>query len=111
MDMVGMNFASFLTLLIISFVVALVVHYAIRYRILDGFDGFLAKWIVGWVGAWVASPVLGHWFSGMVIAGVYVIPAVIGGLVGAFAPAALWKARTTALTPHVVEVQKTQTAA
>jgi uncharacterized membrane protein YeaQ/YmgE (transglycosylase-associated protein family) len=109
--MIDMNFASFLTLLIISLFAALVMHYAIRYRVLDGADGFLAKWVTGWVGAWVGTPVLGHWFTGVSISHVYIIPALIGGFVGAFAPAAMWKARSTALKPSMLEARNTQKAA
>ena len=90
--MLNMDFASFLTLLVISLITGLVMHYAIGYRVLDGFDGFLSKWVVGWVGAWLGSPVLGHWFQGVSISHVYIIPAFIGGFVGAFLVAAVWKA-------------------
>jgi uncharacterized membrane protein YeaQ/YmgE (transglycosylase-associated protein family) len=109
--MIGMHFTGFLTLLIISLIAAAVVHYAIRYRFLEGFDGFLAKWIVGWVAAWLGSPVLGNWFAGIKINNVYIIPALIGGFVGAFALTAVWKARAMAVKPRVLEVQKTQKAA
>ncbi|HTS68929.1 MAG TPA: hypothetical protein VMO17_08085 [Terriglobia bacterium] len=90
--MLDMSFASFLTLLIISLIVSLIVHYAIRYRVLDGFDGFLWKWVVGWVGAWIGSPVLGHWFSRIQISNVYIIPALLGSFIGAFLVTAIWKA-------------------
>ena len=96
----GMHFAAFLTLLIISLITALIVHYAIRYRVLDGTDGFLWKWIVGWVGAWLGSPVLGNWFSGVHISTVYIIPAFIGGFIGAFVATAVWKAESKSLTHH-----------
>jgi uncharacterized membrane protein YeaQ/YmgE (transglycosylase-associated protein family) len=87
-----MHFAGFLTLLIISLIVALIMHFAIRYRVLTGADGFLSKWIVGWVGAWLGSPVLGNWFQGVRISNVYIIPAFIGAFVGAFLVTAIWKA-------------------
>ena len=90
--MLDMTFASFLTLLIISLIAALVVHYAIRYRVLTGADGFLCKWVVGWVGAWLGTPVLGHWFQGVSISTVYIIPAFLGAFIGAFLAAAVWKA-------------------
>jgi uncharacterized membrane protein YeaQ/YmgE (transglycosylase-associated protein family) len=99
--MLDMTFASFLTLLVISLICSLIVHYAIRYRVLDGADGFLAKWIVGWVGAWVASPVLGHWFAAVRISSVYIIPAFIGGFVGAFLTTAVWKAEAKVVHQHV----------
>ncbi len=96
--MLDMNFASFLTLFIISLIAALIMHYAVRYRVLNGGDGFVAKWIVGWVGAWLSSPVLGHWFSGVSISSVYIIPAFLGGFMGAFLAAAVWKAEAKVVT-------------
>ena len=63
-----------------------------RYRFLEGLDGFLAKWGVGWVAAWLGSPVLGHWFERVKIAGVYLIPALVGAFAGAFGITAFWKA-------------------
>lgn len=80
--MIGMSFASFLALLILGFIAAIVMHSAIRYRMVAGVDGFFAKWIAGWFGAWLGSPVLGHWWFHM--QNVYIIPALIGAFVGAF---------------------------
>jgi len=92
--MLDMNFVSFLSLLVISLIAALVMHYAIRYRVLDGPDGFLGKWVMGWVGAWLGTPVLGQWFHGVNISHVYIIPAFIGGFIGAFVATAAWKAES-----------------
>jgi len=89
----------------------MLVHYAIRYRVLEGLDGFLGKWITGWVAAWLGSPVLGHWFSGVQIGNVYIVPALIGGFIGAFLPAAIWKARAKALRPALFNLQETHRAA
>jgi len=58
--MIGMSFGGFLVLLVASLVASVVIHYLIRYRFLEGFDGFLYKVIAGWVGAWLGSPVIGH---------------------------------------------------
>ena len=110
--MIGMHFASFLALLLVSLIAGLVLHHEIRYRVLEGFDGFLAKWIVGWVGAWLGSPVLGHWFAGVSLGSVYIIPAFIGAFIGAFVPVAMLKAEApTATVAPVLEVHKTQQAA
>lgn len=109
--MLDMHFTSFLTLAVISLITALIVYYAIRYRFLDGVDGFFGKWIAGWVVAWVASPVLGFWFTGVKISTVYIIPAFIGGFIGAFAPAAICKARSKAIRPVMFEVHETNRAA
>jgi uncharacterized membrane protein YeaQ/YmgE (transglycosylase-associated protein family) len=98
--MIDMNFASFLTLLVISLITALIVHYGARYCVLTGVDGFLWKWIVGWVGAWLGTPVLGHWFQGVLISNVYIVPAFLGGLIGAFIATAIWKAEAKAMTHH-----------
>jgi hypothetical protein len=40
--MLGMNFTSFLTLLVVSVVVAAVYHWILRYRFLEGIDSFLS---------------------------------------------------------------------
>jgi uncharacterized membrane protein YeaQ/YmgE (transglycosylase-associated protein family) len=82
--MIGMGFGAFLTLFVISFIAAAVLHYVIRYRFMSGYDGFLAKWIVGWLGAWISSPVLGHWFMGVAISGQYIVPAFLGAFSLAF---------------------------
>ena len=87
--MIGMNFSAFLTLLILGFVSSVVLHFLIRYRMLNGLDGFLSKWIAGWGGGWLGSAVFGHW--GMHSAGLYLIPALLGAFVAPFAITALCK--------------------
>ena len=88
--MIGMAFGSFLTLLILGLIAAIVIHSIVRYRMLKGADGFLAQWIAGWIGAWLGSPVLGHWW--VQAQNVYLIPALIGAFVGAFSFVVLTKA-------------------
>lgn len=95
--MIGMNFAAFLTLLILGLIAGVVMHFLIRYRMLAGGDGFFAKWIAGWIGAWLGSPVLGHW--AFHIQNIYIIPALIGAFIGAFAWSALVKASAGVQTP------------
>lgn len=80
--MIGMSFGPFVALLIVGLIAAVVLHFIVRYRMLAGVDGFLGKWVVGWIGAWVGSPVLGHW--GPHIASQYYIPALIGAFCLAF---------------------------
>ncbi|TAM82554.1 MAG: hypothetical protein EPN47_07780 [Acidobacteria bacterium] len=89
--MIGMGFEAFLTLFIISFIAAIVIHNGIHYHVLSGVDGFFAKWIFGWLGAWIATPVLGHWFSGFAISGQYIIPAFLGAFSTAFMITAVCK--------------------
>ena len=81
--MIGMSFPAFLVLLILSAIAAAVVHWGFRYRLFDGWDGYLGQWMVAWVGAWLGPPVLGHWF--VMISGIYIVQAFVGGLAGAFA--------------------------
>ena len=89
--MIGMSFEAFVTLLILGIIAAIIMHSIIRYRMLQGVDGFVASWISGWIGGWLGSPVLGHWW--FQIQGIYVIPALVGAFVGAFSCVALMKAR------------------
>ena len=77
--MIGMNFTSFLVLLVIAVVVAVIAHYVIRYRYLEGIDSLFGKIAIGWLGGWLGSPVVGHW--GFQIGDVYVIPAIVGAIV------------------------------
>ncbi len=94
--MLRMNFGAFLVLLVAGLIAAAVIHYLIRYRFLEGLDGFLGKLIAGWVGAWLGSPVLGHWFERVKFANIYLVPALVGAFVGAFTVAAFWKAMAKA---------------
>jgi uncharacterized membrane protein YeaQ/YmgE (transglycosylase-associated protein family) len=99
--MIGMSFLSFLVLLVCALIAAVVVHYIICYRFFQGYDGLVAKTIAGWIGAWLGSPVLGHWFGRFAIAkidNIYIIPALIGAFVGAFITTAYWKALSMALS-------------
>ncbi len=78
--MIGMNFLSFLILLIISIVISAIIHYGFKYRVRADFDSFIAKVIFGWIGAWLGTPVLGHWGSFLSYENVYIIPAILGCL-------------------------------
>jgi uncharacterized membrane protein YeaQ/YmgE (transglycosylase-associated protein family) len=92
--MIGMHFVPFLTLLIIGLVSGFVLHVAARYRVLNGFDGFMAKWIAGWIGGWLGSPVYGFW--GGHIGNVYIIPALLGAFTASFFITVALKASATA---------------
>lgn len=100
--MIGENFGAFLVLLIVSLIAALVIHYLIRYQCLKGFDGFLGQWVTGWFGAWLGTPVLGHWFKDFALAGIYLIPALVGAFAAAFFATAVSKAagKTIPSTSH-----------
>ena len=100
--MIGMNFRAFLVLLVAGVIAAFVIHYVARYRVLEGFDGFLVKVIVGWVGAWLGSPIIGHWFERAKIANIYMVPALLGAFVGAFAGVATAKAMAKAVAPTII---------
>ena len=78
--MIGMDFVSFLILLVISVVVAAILHYGLRYYIVPGTASFLSKVVIGWLGAWVGSPVFGHWWEPLNYNQVYIIPAILGAL-------------------------------
>jgi len=99
--MIGMNFWAFLVLLVAGVIAAVVIHYLLHYRLLEGFDGFLGKWIAGWLGAWIGSPVLGHWFEPAKLAGVYLIPALLGAFAVAFAITAIGKAAAKICPPKL----------
>ena len=76
--MLGMSLLSFLILTFIGAVVAAAYHYVIRYRFLEGNDAVVGKLIVGWFGAWLGSPVLGHWL--WKVENVYIVPAIFGAI-------------------------------
>ncbi len=76
--MIGMDFVSFLILLVISIVVSGILHFGLKYYVTPGLTSFFGKLVVGWIGAWLGSPVLGYWFAGGSYESVYIIPAILG---------------------------------
>ena len=78
--MIGRNLVSFLILLIISIVVSAILHYMLNFYIRPGIVSFVSKVIFGWIGAWLGSPVFGHWFGGLVYEKIYIIPTILGSL-------------------------------
>ncbi len=78
--MIGMSFISFLILLVISVVISVILHFVFKYYVRPGFNSFISKVIMGWIGAWLGSPVFGHWFAGVEYEQVYIIPAILGSL-------------------------------
>lgn len=92
--MLGMNLLSFLVLLVVSIVVAVVFHFLVRYRFIAGIEGLLGKIAVGWLGGWLGSPVIGHW--GFKVESIYIIPALLGAIVADFVCVLFWKALSRA---------------
>ena len=81
--MIGMNSISFLILLIISVAVSAILHYHFKYYVTPGHWSFCSKVVVGWIGAWLGSPVFGHWpnrIPSLHYAEVWYIPAILGAL-------------------------------
>jgi uncharacterized membrane protein YeaQ/YmgE (transglycosylase-associated protein family) len=76
--MLGMSLLSFLILTFIGAVVAATYHYVFRYRFLDGNEAVIGKLIIGWLGAWLGSPVLGHWL--WKVENIYIVPALLGAI-------------------------------
>lgn len=78
--MIGMDFISFLILLAISVVVSAILHFSFKYYVRPGLVSFFSKVVVGWFGAWLGSPVFGHWWNGANYKEVYIVPAILGSL-------------------------------
>lgn len=79
--MIGISFISFIILLVISIVVSAIIHFLFKYYVRPGIYSFISKVILGWIGAWLGSPVFGYWFEGINYEGVYIIPAILGSFV------------------------------
>ena len=78
--MIGMDFISFLILLAISLIVSGVLHFGVQYYVTPGLNSYFGKVVIGWIGAWLGSPVLGHWWEGLNLGEVYYVPAILGSL-------------------------------
>ena len=78
--MIGMDFISFLILLAISLIVSGVLHFGVQYYVTPGLNSYFGKVVIGWIGAWLGSPVLGHWWEGLNRGEVYYVPAFLGSL-------------------------------
>jgi uncharacterized membrane protein YeaQ/YmgE (transglycosylase-associated protein family) len=73
-----MGFMSFFILLIISVVVCAILHFTFKYYVVPGFWSFLSKVVIGWVGAWLGTPVFGRWWDGLSYEGIFIVPAILG---------------------------------
>jgi len=78
--MIGMDFVSFLILLVISIIISAILHFGCKFYLRPGWESFISKVVLGWIGAWLGSPVFGHWFAGVKYGKVFIIPAILGSL-------------------------------
>ena len=104
--MIGMSFVSFLVLLGIGVIVAAVSHFVLRYRFLDGLDSFFAKVALGWLGAWLGSPVFGYWWYKF--ENIYIVPAILGSITVVLLNVVAWKAMTRVFAPRPAADKATQ---
>jgi len=74
------GFHWFYYLLIVSVVVSVVLHFVAKFYIIPGRWSYASKVLIGWIGAWLGSPVFGYWWSGLNYKEVYIIPAILGSL-------------------------------
>ena len=104
--MLGMSLLSFLILTFIGAVVAATYHYVFRYRFLDGNDAVIGKLIIGWLGAWLGSPVFGHWL--WKVENVYIVPALLGAIASIHLTILTAKAlaKFASMRPAVTEEEK-----
>jgi uncharacterized membrane protein YeaQ/YmgE (transglycosylase-associated protein family) len=97
--MIGMEFISFLILLLISVVVSAILHYGLKYYVTPGLWSFTSKVVVGWIGAWLGSPVFGYWphrFPFLSYGDVWFVPAILGSFAVLVVAIDLAKMRRTA---------------
>ena len=81
--MIGIGFVGFLILLVISVVVSGIMHYGLKYYVTPGPWSFCSKVVVGWLGAWVGSPVIGNWphiIPALHYDEIWIIPAILGAV-------------------------------
>ncbi len=104
--MLGMSLLSFLVLTLIGAVIAVAYHHVLRYRFLDGNDALIGKLIVGWFGAWLASPVFGHWL--WKVENVYIVPAILGAIAAIHLTVLAGKAlaKLASMRPTIAEEKK-----
>jgi len=76
-----MGFEAFAVLLVISVMMAAMLHMGMDYQIREGWDSFVSKAFIGWVGAYMGMTYFGQWFQGLEYQGVYLLPAMLGSFV------------------------------
>jgi len=104
--MLGMSLLSFLVLTLIGAVVAVAYRHVIRYQFLEGNDALIGKLIIGWFGAWLGSPILGHWF--WKAENVYIVPAILGAMAAIHLTVLTGKAlaKLASMRPPIAEEKK-----
>ncbi|MBI4184785.1 MAG: hypothetical protein HY521_12400 [Proteobacteria bacterium] len=93
-----LDFAAFLTLLIVSVVVSAILHYGCKYYVSPGPWSFASKVVVGWIGAWLGTPVFGSWWAGVAMGPVFIVPAILGALAILVVAVDLFKMRGGSMT-------------
>lgn len=102
--MIGMSLSSFLTLFIISALCAVSLFNVLKPTGLSKVDSLLMELIVGWIGAWLGSPVLGHWSRIVPSTNIYVLPAILGTLAAIFACVTLARLVESLLLPSQLRI-------
>lgn len=75
-SIIGMDFLPFVYITVIAIIFSLIMRYAIKSRLIAGYPTEL---ILAWLGAWLGSPVFGHWWKDVIEhEDVHFIPAIIG---------------------------------
>jgi len=90
-----MGFEGFLALLVISVIVSGILHYGVKFYVTTGTWSFVAKCVVGYVGAMFGAYFFGSW--GYSFGGVSIIPAILGSaaiLIVIIDVAKIWVGRT-----------------
>jgi len=62
--MIGMDFLSFLILLVISIIDSGILHFVLKFYIIAGWCSLFSKVVIGWGGTWLGSPILGYSWQG-----------------------------------------------
>jgi len=79
--MIGIDFIGFAILLVISLAVSSSLHFGFEHYVTPGYWSFTAKVVVGYVGAWIGSAVIGNWphkYPQLHHGDIWYIPAIIG---------------------------------
>jgi len=75
-----MELANFVILLVISAVVAAILHYGMRYRVDPSLGSYLAKVVWGYFGARLGTWAFGRWWDGLNYGDIFFLPAILGSI-------------------------------